>query len=293
MGRRRQGVRRPARRHRRQRPRPRPPRPRRGRHHPAPHPRPRLQLLRHRAAGRPGRAPRRPPRLVRRRPRLLQQLRRRGQRGRAQAHPPDRPHPARRRRGLVPRSHHGRAGPDVQGRLPRAVRAPAGRRHLRPVRRRGRARGRRRRHRRRGRPRADPGGGRRRRAVRRTTSPPPSGSPTTTARCCGSTRCRPASPAPARGSPTSCSQGVQPDVVTLAKGLGGGIPIGATVALGDAATLLQPGNHGTTFGGNPVATRRRARRPRHDRGRRPDGRTPSPGAPSSKRSCASRPASSR
>jgi acetylornithine aminotransferase len=47
--------------------------------------------------------------------------------------------------------------------------------------------------------------------------------------------------------------GVEPDVVTLAKGLGGGIPIGATVARGRAATLLQPGNHGTTFGGNPVA----------------------------------------
>jgi acetylornithine/N-succinyldiaminopimelate aminotransferase len=47
--------------------------------------------------------------------------------------------------------------------------------------------------------------------------------------------------------------GIEPDVVTLAKGLGGGIPIGACVALGDAATLLQPGNHGTTFGGNPVA----------------------------------------
>ena len=47
--------------------------------------------------------------------------------------------------------------------------------------------------------------------------------------------------------------GVRPDVVTLAKGLGGGIPIGATVARGEAATLLQPGNHGTTFGGNPVA----------------------------------------
>jgi acetylornithine/N-succinyldiaminopimelate aminotransferase len=43
------------------------------------------------------------------------------------------------------------------------------------------------------------------------------------------------------------------DVVTVAKGLGGGIPIGACVGLGEAATLLQPGNHGTTFGGNPVA----------------------------------------
>jgi len=43
------------------------------------------------------------------------------------------------------------------------------------------------------------------------------------------------------------------DVVTVAKGLGGGIPVGACIGLGDAATLLQPGNHGTTFGGNPVA----------------------------------------
>ncbi|MGZ5404487.1 MAG: acetylornithine transaminase [Nocardioides sp.] len=43
------------------------------------------------------------------------------------------------------------------------------------------------------------------------------------------------------------------DVITLAKGLGGGLPIGACLGLGDAADLLQPGNHGTTFGGNPVA----------------------------------------
>ena len=47
--------------------------------------------------------------------------------------------------------------------------------------------------------------------------------------------------------------GVRPDVVTLAKGLGGGFPIGALLASGPAATLLSPGQHGTTFGGNPVA----------------------------------------
>jgi acetylornithine aminotransferase len=47
--------------------------------------------------------------------------------------------------------------------------------------------------------------------------------------------------------------GVRPDVVTLAKGLAGGLPIGACVALGAAGELLQPGNHGSTFGGNPVA----------------------------------------
>jgi acetylornithine/N-succinyldiaminopimelate aminotransferase len=48
-------------------------------------------------------------------------------------------------------------------------------------------------------------------------------------------------------------QGVTPDIVTLAKGLGGGIPIGATIGLGAAGALFEPGNHGTTFGGNPVA----------------------------------------
>jgi acetylornithine/N-succinyldiaminopimelate aminotransferase len=47
--------------------------------------------------------------------------------------------------------------------------------------------------------------------------------------------------------------GVTPDIVTVAKGLAGGIPIGACIAVGGAGRLLQPGHHGTTFGGNPVA----------------------------------------
>lgn len=46
--------------------------------------------------------------------------------------------------------------------------------------------------------------------------------------------------------------GIVPDVVTLAKGLGGGLPIGACLGIGPAAELLGPGQHGTTFGGNPV-----------------------------------------
>jgi len=44
-----------------------------------------------------------------------------------------------------------------------------------------------------------------------------------------------------------------PDIVTTAKGLGGGMPIGACLAYGEAAELFQPGNHGSTFGGNPLA----------------------------------------
>lgn len=46
--------------------------------------------------------------------------------------------------------------------------------------------------------------------------------------------------------------GIEPDVVTLAKGIGGGLPLGACLAFGEAATLFEPGQHGTTFGGNPV-----------------------------------------
>ena len=48
--------------------------------------------------------------------------------------------------------------------------------------------------------------------------------------------------------------GIRPDVVTLAKGLGGGVPIGACIAGGRASGLFGPGNHGSTFGGNQLAT---------------------------------------
>lgn len=47
--------------------------------------------------------------------------------------------------------------------------------------------------------------------------------------------------------------GIVPDVITLAKGLGGGLPIGAVLGIGAAGELLRPGQHGSTFGGNPIA----------------------------------------
>jgi acetylornithine aminotransferase len=48
--------------------------------------------------------------------------------------------------------------------------------------------------------------------------------------------------------------GIVPDVITLAKGLGGGLPLGAMIAIGDAAQLFVAGDHGSTFGGNPITT---------------------------------------
>ena len=219
---------------------------------PARHPRPHLQLLHQRPAGRARREAARPARQAAGGGQgLLHQLRHRGQRGGVQADPAHRPHPHRGRRGQLPRPHHGRARADLQGGLPRAVRAAARRRHLRPVRRRRRARRRRHRRDRRDPARADPGRGRRRRTARRLPRRRPRRSPTSTARCSGSTRSSRAWAAPASGSPTTPTSG--PDIVTVAKGLGGGFPIGACIGLGAAGDLLEPGNHGTTFGGNPVA----------------------------------------
>jgi acetylornithine/N-succinyldiaminopimelate aminotransferase len=51
----------------------------------------------------------------------------------------------------------------------------------------------------------------------------------------------------------SQAEGVRPDVLTLAKGLGGGLPIGACIGVGSAGELFAPGDHGSTFGGNPVS----------------------------------------
>jgi acetylornithine aminotransferase len=51
----------------------------------------------------------------------------------------------------------------------------------------------------------------------------------------------------------SIAAGVVPDVITLAKGLGGGLPIGAVIATGTAGDAFEPGDHGSTFGGNPVS----------------------------------------
>jgi acetylornithine/N-succinyldiaminopimelate aminotransferase len=49
------------------------------------------------------------------------------------------------------------------------------------------------------------------------------------------------------------SEGIKPDIITLAKGLGGGLPLGAMITLGEKAPAFKPGEHGSTFGGNPVS----------------------------------------
>ena len=96
------------------------------------------------------------------------------------------------------------------------------------------------------------------RARAASTRPRPStsracgGCATSAASCSWSTRCRPASAAPARGSASSTSACV-PDVVTMAKALGNGVPIGACWARAEVAGAFEPGDHATTFGGQPLA----------------------------------------
>ncbi len=65
--------------------------------------------------------------------------------------------------------------------------------------------------------------------------------------------------------------GVVPDMITSAKALGGGLPIGALICGPRYADVLEPGDHGSTFAGGPVAVRRRARRARRRRGSRAAG----------------------
>jgi len=77
-------------------------------------------------------------------------------------------------------------------------------------------------------------------------------SPTSTARCSSSTRCRPASGGPEASSRSSGSRS-GPDLVTLAKGLANGLPIGCLLVSDDAPAGFVPGDHGSTFGGNPVS----------------------------------------
>ena len=139
--------------------------------------------------------------------------------------------------------------PDAYARL-RPVHARIPRR---PVRRPRRHRGRHRRHHGRRADRADPGRGRRTRPAARL----PAGHPRAVLRpamCCSSpTRCSPASAAPARTF--ACDHDdVVPDMYVLGKALGGGVvPVSAVASSHAVLGLLKPGEHGSTFGGNPLA----------------------------------------
>ena len=106
---------------------------------------------------------------------------------------------------------------------------------------------------RRGIPRADHGGERRRRPTRGLPCSPPARSPTTHGALLVLDEVQTGM---GRTGAFFAHQhdGITPDMVTLAKGLGGGLPIGACLAVGPAAELLTPGLHGSTFGGNPICT---------------------------------------
>ncbi len=207
--------------------------------------------------------------LGRRRPRVLRQLRHRGQRGRAQARAQvrqaHRPHVPRRRRERLPRPHHGRAVADRQGVDPRAVR---------PV------------------PASTSGSSRtatRTRSRRPSTGecaavfleptqgeagvvPPPDGYLAAAREICDATGALLVADeiqsAIGRTGHWFAHQaeGVSPDVLTLAKGLGGGLPIGACVGFGARGTLFAKGDHGSHLRRQPGRVRRRAGRTRHHRG---------------------------
>ena len=192
----------------------------------------------------------------RRRPGVLHQLGHRGQRGRAQAGPPP-PGPVppgdRRRRERLPRPDHGLARADRQGGDPRSRSARSGSR-----------------------------------SGSCPTATPPRCRPPSAPDCAavflepcpgrggGGAAARRVPAAAAREACDAAgallvideiqsgigrtgawfahqADGVVPDVLTLAKGLGGGLPIGACIGLGAAGTALRKGDHGSTFGGNPVA----------------------------------------
>ena len=272
VGRRRQGIPGPARRHRRQRPRPRPPLRDLGDLQPARHPGPRLQLLHEPHPDRAGReaagtSPRRRPAPRCSSPTPAPKPSRppsswrggtTGQAGRAAGIPV-----RKTQRSRAPRSSRSKApstaAPWAPSRSP--PRRPTGRRSPRC-----------------------PAASCMSRSATSTPSappwmrpPPPSSSNRSRARP-ASARCPPATCKAAREATSAAGAllildevqtgigrtgkwlasedaGIVPDAVTLAKGLGGGFPIGALVTFGpDTSALLTAGQHGTTFGGNPVAT---------------------------------------
>ena len=229
--------------------------------------RPRLQLLRHRAAGAPRRAAARPARAPPGRvfftnsgaeanEAALKLTRRTGRTHLVAAE------------GALPRAHHGRAGADLQGRLPRAVRAAARRRHLRAVRRRGRARRRRHRRDRRRRPRADPGRGRRRRRRPPATSPAARRITRDHGALLWLDEVQTGIGRTGAGSPTSCrrrrrrrpTSSPSPRAWAAASRSAPAVALGDA---GDAAPARQPRHH---LRRQPGRLRGRARRARHHRG---------------------------